>query len=396
MKKNIFCLFFILPILVSCQNRWQTLSYNEVTVQVPFDWGNKNTINHHPEIDITEYQMNCWSKEGSMTLIVQWVDIEIGDELYIEAMIEVQNERFPFFEVFNYSEIVDTDFLNQNAKKCHFSNYLDNDGIKGEYIAFTKNQHSYIVLIFGDEYFYKSEVYNTILNSIEPNFSGNVKQQEENVKVKETNNNFTSYEFEAYSLSVPNTLELRNENSMMSLIKEISKDKLETIKKIDTGDVNFVFQPAGTDNLQNPDRRKKALDLYARVLISYEKATQDKFFSWDDDITYSQDEYNKVNKLFKENLLSSVKQNSQTGIELVSIDDIEIGKNANKFVYFKQQYIRKGLNGDILVIDCYLHNSNEMVNLIISYRISESTLWESDFNKIIDTFSFTTKNNDYE
>lgn len=78
-------------------------------------------------------------------------------------------------------------------------------------------------------------------------------------------------------------------------------------------------------------------------------------------------------------------------MELLNISDIKISKSINKYVYIEQQYERKGLNGDVKVIDYYLHNNDEIVKLTISYRISESDLWKTDFDKIIDTFSFSTR-----
>jgi hypothetical protein len=95
--------------------------------------------------------------------------------------------------------------------------------------------------------------------------------------------------------------------------------------------------------------------------------------------------------MFKDNLLAQAEQMKQMGSELINIENVKVGKNANKFVYIKQQYTRKGLNGNVKVADYYIHNNNEMVKLTISYRISESNLWKSDFNKIIDTVSFNIK-----
>lgn len=309
-------------------------------------------------------------------------------------MIEMQQERFPMYRHLQFGEIVDVDFLGFKAKKCHFyGNLMKDVSIEGEYIAFTKNEHTYIVLISGDKNFYKSDDYNHILKSIKPNFSGNVQEKESNTKTSVVDDNFTRYEFRYYSFSVPNTMELRDENSFMSLGKEIIKDEIQSIKKIDVGDFNFVFQPEGTDDVQNSDNQKKALALYSRVLVSYQKGETDDFIRWNDNITYSQEEYNEVNKTFKDNLLAELNKAKQMGMnmELLNISDIKIAKNANKFVYIEQQYERKGLNGNVKVIDYYLHNNDEMVKLTISYRISESNLWKTDFDKIINTFSFTTK-----
>ena len=391
----VFCFFTFLPLLGSCQNRWQTVDYKGVSVQIPSDWGNKNTVNQYEDTNITEYQISAWGKDNTTkTVVIQWIDVEIESNLYIETIIETQKERFPMFRQLQYEKIVDIDFLGFKAKKCHlYGNLMKDVSIEGEYIAFKKNNHSYIVLISGDKGFYKSDDYNNILKSIKPNFSGNVQAKDSNTKTSVVDDNFTRYEFRNYSLSVPNTMELRDENSFMSLGKEIMKDKLQNIKKIDVGDFNFVFQPAGTDDVQNSDNQKKALALYSRVLVSYQKGATDDFIRWNDNITYSQAEYNEVNKTFKDNSLAELNKAKQMGMnmELLNISDIKIAKNVNKFVYIEQQYERKGLNGNVKVIDYYLHNNDEMVKLTLSYRISESNLWQSDFDKIIDTFSFTTK-----
>lgn len=394
MKRNILWLFILFSLFGHCQDRWQTINYKGVSVQIPSNWGNKNTVNYYEETGITEYQISCWSKEKGMSLVVQWLNVEVDGDLYIESIIENQKEKFPIFREFDYSKIVDVDFLNMKAKKCHFSKYFDYDnGLEGESFAFTRNEHSYIVIIFGGRNFYKSTDYNTVLNSIKPNFLGAVESKEKLVQTYEINDNFTRYEFPEFSLSVPNTMELRNENSFMSLGKEVYNDKINNIKKIDIVDFNFVFQPTGTDDVQNSDNQKEALALYSRVLINYQKGKTDEFFKWNEDITYSQEEYNELNNIFKDNLLEGLNQAKKIGMnmEIVSISNIKIAKNANKFVYIEQQYVRKGLRGNVKVVDYYLYNNNEMVKLTISYRISENNLWETDFNKIIDTFSFTTK-----
>lgn len=391
MKKLILIILPLFPLFISCQNQLQNVNYNGVSVKIPTNWGNKNTINHYSEDNISEYQISCWSKENSSSLMIQWVDYEIEDVLYIKLMIETQIERFPMFSQLDFDNIIDIDFQDIKAKKCHFKGFFDNEVFEGEYIAFTKNHNSYIIMIAGNKNFYKSNVYSAILNSIKPNFSKNKIDSENQVKIIDTDTNFTRYEFKDYSLSIPKTMELRNENSMMSLGKAIVKDKIINTKKIDIGDFNFVFQPVGSDDVQDLERQKKALALYARILIQYQKGRIGDFFVWDEDITYTQDEFNQLNKSFKDNILSEAVQIKELNSEIIEIDDIEIKKNDNKIVYIKQLYIRKGFNGDVKVIDYYLYNNDEAVKLTISYRLSEKNLWEKDFDKIIDTFSFNSK-----
>lgn len=399
MKKNIFYILVFLPLLGSCQNRWQTVNYNGVSVQIPAEWGNKNTVNlanlDYEYSDFSEYLISCWSKDKETNMLaIHWIETEIDNNLRIEGDIKRKRELFPMYKQLKFDDIIDLYFLGLNAKKCHFYGNLTKDiSIEGEYITFTKNRCSFMIIIGGDEKFYQSNDYNHILKSIKPILGKIVPSKENKTKTTGIGNNFTQYEFRDYIVSVPNTMELRNENSYMSLGKEIRRDGLKTIKKIDIGEFNFVFQPAGLDNIQNKEIRNKALALYSRVLINHIKGANNDFYSWDADIQLSQAEYNKANNIYKNMLLEESKDLKQKGIniELLNIRDIKIAKNTHKFVYIMHEYERSGLNGNVKVVDYYLHNNNEMVKLTISYRISERSLWETDFNKIINTFSFNSK-----
>jgi hypothetical protein len=66
--------------------------------------------------------------------------------------------------------------------------------------------------------------------------------------------------------------------------------------------------------------------------------------------------------------------------------------SVNGFSYIKMSFIRQiGNNPSVKVFGYRFFNYDEEVELTISYRVPESNLWEEDFEKIIDTFSFTTK-----
>lgn len=392
-KIIIFCFFTLTPLFGICQNQWQTINYKDITIQIPSNWGNKNTIYYHEDIKVTEHKISAWGKDkGTKSLVIQWIDDEVEINLYIEAMIESQHERFPIFKNLKYDDIAYVDYYGLEAKNCHFHlDFTKDIRVEGEYIAFNNNGHTYVILISGDNGFYKSGEYKHILKSIRKNFPETT-QQNESKQISSTNYNFTRYELRNYSLSIPKTMELRGENSYMSLIQQVTTDKLETIKKIRLVGSDFVFQPIGTDDDNNPDNQKKALALYSRVLISYQKGKIDEFFRWDENLSYTNAEYSELNKMYKDNLLAEYNKvkEAEIGFNLVSVSDIKITKNINKVVYIEQQHERSGLNGNIKVINYYLHNNDEMVKLTLSYRISESNLWKNDFDKIINTFNFTT------
>ena len=203
-------------------------------------------------------------------------------------------------------------------------------------------------------------------------------------KSNATENNFTLYNFNFYSLSVPNTMELRNKSSIMAVGKQIFNNEIKNIIDVDIDNLDFVFQPTGIDNPKDIDERKKALALYARILISHVKGNVGDYLKWNDNIKHTNEEYNKMNDFFREELV-------QYPELIVNIENVKIGKNANKTVYVEQRYIRKGTNGNVQVVDYYLQNNSECVKLTVSYRISEKDLWEDDFNKILDSFSFKIK-----
>lgn len=209
--------------------------------------------------------------------------------------------------------------------------------------------------------------------------------------VAESNNEFTRYEFNKFSLSVPNTLELRNEGSYISTVGKHVREEIKKVKKIDIDEFKFAFQPKGADDRSDVAKQKKALGLYARVLLSYEKGNKNDYLSWNDaNIGLSSSEYQELNLILKEGLYEEIARANQAGLNmrLLTVKNIKIEKNANKFVYIVQEYERSGLKGNVKVIDYYIHNNDEIVKLTLSYRISEENLWRNDFNKIIDSFNF--------
>lgn len=388
MRKVLLFILIFYSLFANCQNKWQTITYNDVSVQIPSSWSNKNTVNHYTDYGYTAYQISCWAIDQDISLIVQWIDVEVENDVYIKTVIE----KTLMLSNFEYSDIIDTSFLNFKAKKSIFSFPVDNGNkLNGECISFINDGYSYIVMIYGDKRFYKSADYNKVLNSIKPVFSGITQAEAKEIQTSEISNNFIHYEFKDYSVSVPNTMELRNKNSFVSPIKEYLNDKISYALKTNITEFNFVFQPEGFDDIQNLEQAIKASSLYARVLISYKEGQIGDFERWNGNITSLQADYNDLNKIFKDNLLSESKSAKQTVVNLVSIEDIKIDKNANKFIYIKQSYIRTGLKGNVKVTDYYIYNNSEMVKLTISYRLSESNLWEQDFEKIIDTFSFNLK-----
>ena len=94
-------------------------------------------------------------------------------------------------------------------------------------------------------------------------------------------------------------------------------------------------------------------------------------------------------KYFKEQAVNEMKVTNTT---LVQWFPLYFG-NVNGYSYIKTSFTRQmGSNPIVKVMRYSFFNSNESVNIIISYRMSEGDIWGADFNKIINTFKFK-KNN---
>ena len=394
MRRRLLLFIFLFPLSAYCQDKWTSITYNGVSIEIPDDWGSLNTVNQYEGNIFKEYQITCWDKSDTNSVTaIYWLDVEIELDYFIKTMMTSLQSRLPLLRLLDFEEIANTYYpeIGVNAKKCHFSKYSAGGNIEGDYIAFNKNGASYLVLICGPASFYRSNDARHIVSSVKPNFIPPPEQIKNENIVTESEHDYVRYVFREFSLFIPITMELRNENSHLSLIRKIFIDKDEYIKKFDLIDDNFIFQPVGlNDALGATDRQKQVINSYARILISHQKGNVGDFFGYED-LSDLQEVSVDLNNLYRDNLITQFEQAKAMGIEasLVKVDNIKIAKNPSNFVYIEQQYIRTGLDGDIQVIDYYIHNNHEMVKLTLSYRISQNRLWESDFNNIIDSFNFS-------
>ena len=117
----IIVFFTILPLLGISQNQWQDINYKGVSVKIPIDWGNKNTINYYEEANLTVHQISAWAKDSTYkTFIVQWLDDEIKSTAFIESIVLMLKSQFDLFNQQQFDSIVDIDYHGIKAKKCSF------------------------------------------------------------------------------------------------------------------------------------------------------------------------------------------------------------------------------------------------------------------------------------
>lgn len=115
-KHTLLSTLLLLTIFIgSCQSniKWQTVEYKGVSVQIPSDWGYKNTTHQVEDQaeDITAYSIACWSKDENKSLSIVWYDVEVESDILIESTMESQKELSSTYQVFENSKIVDTVFF---------------------------------------------------------------------------------------------------------------------------------------------------------------------------------------------------------------------------------------------------------------------------------------------
>ena len=200
-------------------------------------------------------------------------------------------------------------------------------------------------------------------------------------KIPET---WTLYEIENIGqLAVPPTLELRDDNSFTALAADIIHDSYVTHKKIEMTKSQLVFQPKGSNKLD-----KEAFSKYARIMITYSKGEYGDFYKWNEKFEFTDSEYQELDDYFKNEVVSLM---AMMNIKLIEWYPLEFG-NINGLSYMKTSLTRQMGDNPIVKVDKYnFFNSNEAVEITLSYRISESDIWKEDFSKVINTFRFKTK-----
>lgn len=170
----------------------------------------------------------------------------------------------------------------------------------------------------------------------------------------------------AFSISVPNTVELRNDyDEYTKLLKGIG---------IAYNSDAVVFQQKGL-SAKSPDAYKQ----YCRIMIQHIVGNKGDF------LLYNQTERidNETKEFFRE--IVDAELGGFKALEEPTYKWIDI--NGTKAVEIK--YRRGGTGNNTTACTLYLlFNDNEAVKLIVSYREKDKALWLPDFDNIVKTFKW--------
>ncbi|OUP10300.1 hypothetical protein B5F34_05135 [Mediterranea sp. An20] len=199
-------------------------------------------------------------------------------------------------------------------------------------------------------------------------FEDDVRSNTREYSVKE----WINYELaNAFTLSVPNTVELRNKNDLYS--QEVRDIRWHGYRiNLD----NIVFQQKGLA-MNSPE----AFETYCRILVNYEKGNTGDF--------YKATEYEEFGAEGIFYLQKSVKQgNEAAGNKIIGEPGVCWIKIGNIYA-LEIEYVRSGTEDNPVQVYTYsFFNNDETVTLTLSYWVEDREKWEKDFQNLVRTFAW--------
>lgn len=323
------------------------------------------------------HQISCWEKGGANSFVFQWLDMELDLEEYIEIMKESLKEQVSHKNaVFGNNKT--GIFRNSNSISCDFSGSFAGYTFQGGLIAFVNNGKSYLILQQGDNNFYDSGIYKNILSSLTIDF---LSKSELSNEVPKDWVHFAIKDIGA--IAIPPSMELRDDNSYIALVSDIIRDNYSVKHNIEMTGSKLTFQPKGTN-----ENDRQALSKYSRILINHIKGGAGDFFKWNEDFNISDSEKKELNDYFYNEVVAPMKSLNMKIIKWFPIEYSSI----NGISYMKQTFTRQMADNPIVKVEKYMFfNYDESISITLSYRLSESNIWASDFENVVKYFNFSNK-----
>lgn len=181
------------------------------------------------------------------------------------------------------------------------------------------------------------------------------------------NKTWTKYTIgNSFSLEVPSTLELRNDNQAYSQM--LSANNIV----INTG--NVVFQQKGLGDLSTIKSSH-----YCRIIIQRIPGNMGDYYGAYETVYLDSEFKDALNQMAINAAYPWTPQN------LSHTNTVVNGYKAIKSTYYRQSASKD----DITLVRAYiLQNKNEMVKIMFSYKKSDSALYADDLNKVIRSFKW--------
>ena len=180
-------------------------------------------------------------------------------------------------------------------------------------------------------------------------------------------NNWDEYEIgKIFKLSVPSTITLRDPDSVIGKVMDNAVNKFTLQYGGTTADWKYTFVP----------KEGTTATRYARVIVAVNRQN---------DLTQ---------KMIKEATAADLQDLKDSRIEGakqmgMTIKNLTVKKEVYDGMYtLVIRCDRPGTSGDVHVEEYMFFLLNKQIDVTISYRISEASIWKKDFSAIPSTFSF--------
>jgi hypothetical protein len=187
------------------------------------------------------------------------------------------------------------------------------------------------------------------------------------------------------SIGIPPTIELRDDDSFVALLADDVRNSLITRKKIEIIKPQLTFQPKGITNLN-----KDAIAKYSRILIIVDKGDQGEFLSNQEVLDLTKSELDQLNSMYRQSFEADAKKMGGQA-KLLEWTPIKVVK-INGMAAIKIAYLRQALSNPPVYVQTYnFLNSDERIEITVSYRDNEKHLWAEDFEASINSFRYFKK-----
>jgi hypothetical protein len=356
----------------------QKSNYYDFEIKLPQNWSYKN---QEIKKDYA-YQITCWDNNSNINVVaLQGLTNNIEPTDFIQAIKNSLNSN-NLFKVMSFSNYTDTTFQEYKAKLTTYWINLNGDIFHGKLISFNLNRNSYLIMYQGDNNFMGSQILNKILASVKIG-KQIIYPPQAKTDFDTISGNWIKYDIENIgSIEIPSSLEIRDENSVISLGADIQYGHYNQSRKIKLEKPQIVFQPKGVNNLD-----KEAFKKYCRILINIEKGKPGDYYKINEISGLSQIEIKELNNSIFKDYETQLKSG---GSKIISWNPIEIN-SFNKMTPLKISYLRQSqINTPVYVEEYRFYNYDEIIKITLSYRKTEEMIWSSDLKQIIR--SFTIKN----
>lgn len=189
---------------------------------------------------------------------------------------------------------------------------------------------------------------------------------------------------ETLSFQIPPTLEIQK-GVIKQLGTEMREQLFEDIIEGEQSSDRIVAQPKGINDL-NP----AALKRYCRIIVETVRGAKGDYFKLNEPLKASAEELREIGARFKSQIEAGSPAISSGGMKMtiLSWSPAKI-VTINGVGMLLITYTRSMNDGPPAIVQMYHVQNNDCLHTItISYRESESDLWATDLEKVIQTFEF--------